>query len=308
MPIRPEGGPPKESDIRNEIRDLAYRALAWFFGERRARNILTVVILVIVAVTGGRPFLDSVEWAGQLVQAAYYRLTPIPKSDSGSFTVAVAQLDNDSDGRIARLVVEDLQEIRWIRVLEIHRRISLRGTDRQTSVLNGKVSASEFLKKSHAQVLVWGVILSDGVRQVPDLFVSSEQPSTKGPSEGRYPLTAVLELPPLFWKQLTSVLDLVVATQSANYLANENRASEDTLQPFIDKVRTLLSETEGDPEWDKSSRADVRRALAMALWAEADRTGQTPHLAEAIEILQGLVKTYDPKREPKPLAAAYLDL
>ncbi len=308
MPIRPEGGRPEESDVTKWIRNLAFRALAWFFGERRARYIFIAVIAIGVAVVWGTSIVDSVEWAGQLVQAAYYRAMPILKAQAGSFTVAVAQLDDDRDGRIERLVVEDLQEIRWIQVLQIHRKISIGGGDRQQSIHDGQVKAAEFLTESRAQVMVWGIILSDGVHQVPNLFLSSAQPATSGPSEGRYPLSDALQLPPLFWKQLASVLDLVVATQSANYLANENRALKDTLQPFIDNVRKLLSETEGDPKWDKTSRADVRRALAMALWAEADRTGQTAPLAEAIETLRGLIKSWDPKSEPRQLGAAYLDL
>ena len=302
------GEPPEVPDSTKSLRDLLLRVLTWFFGERRARNILAVVILIILALTGGKPFLDSVEWADHLVQAAYYRMRPIPTGDAGGFTVAVAQLDDDDDGRIERLVVEDLREIRWIRVMQIHRRIDLSGADWRKDVLDGQATASELLRRSRAQVLVWGGILSDGARQVPHLLLSTAQLTSSGSSEGRYPLNDALQLPPLFWKQLSSVLDLVVATQSANYLANENRASKDTLLPFIENVRTLLSDTEGDPKWDRASRADVQRSLAMALWAEADRTGQTDHLAEAIEILQGLVKTYDLNSESKQLGAAYLDL
>jgi hypothetical protein len=307
MHIR-QGEPPEESGVTKEIRNLAFRALARLFGERRARLVFIVVIMIGVAVAWGKPIVDLVESAGQHFQAFYYRLMPIPTADTGSFTVAVAQLDDDNDGRMERLVIEDLREIRWIRVLPIHQRISLSGADRQKSILDGQVRASELMKKSRAQVLVWGVILSDGVRHVPHLFLSSTLPGTSEPSEGRFPLNDALQLPALFWKQLASVLDLIVATHSANYLAKENRASEDSLQPFIDSVRELLSKTEGEPEWNTESRADVRRALAMALWAEADRTGETTPLTEAIEILQVLVKTYDPKTEPKQLGAAYLDL
>ena len=314
MPVRP-AGPPEESEVTKWIRDLTFRALTKFLGEKRARQIFIGLRLIVFAATALAAcylalvaIADLFESAGQHLLAAYHHSMPIPKADIGTFTVAVAELDDDSDGTIEKLVVEDLQEIRWIRVLQIYRRISIGGADRQQSIREGHAKASELLTESRSQVLVWGFTQSDGARQVPHLFLSPTPPATSGPSEGRYPFTDALELPPLFWKQLASVLDLVVATQSANYLANENQASKDTLQPFIHNVRKLLSETERDPKWDKTSRADVRRALAMALWVEADRTGQTALLAEAIEILRGLVKTWDPKSESKQLGAAYLDL
>src|SRR5271156_3079031 len=139
MDISP-GGPPEESDVAKEIRDFVFRALAWLLGERWARRAFIAVFAIAVAWAWGNSIVALIESTGQHIQAAYYRIRPIPTANTGSFTVAVAQLDDDDDGRVERLVVEDLREIGWIRVLQIHRRIDLGGADWQKSVLQGQSS------------------------------------------------------------------------------------------------------------------------------------------------------------------------
>ncbi len=309
------GRPPNAGEIKTGIRDFAFRLLSRVFGKRRARLIVTAVVVVALLALwlGGVSITisnvaDLFGPVSRAVVAGYYRLMPVPQAELGTFTVAVAWLSDDSDYQMEKLIVDDLQEIGWIQVLEIHRVIRIKGGNRTKQLLEAQARASEYLRKSGAQILVWGAVLSDGTRRVPQLFLSSRPDPLNKPDQGRFPLNDALQLPPLFWKQLGSVLDLLVASQSASYLARREPAQIDDLQPFVDEVRKLLSESKGDPTWDKETTADVQNALAMALWSEADLTGRKAPLAEAIQILESLVKIYDPKNEQQSLGLTFLDL
>src|ERR1019366_1010308 len=113
----------------------------------------------------------------------------------------------------------------------------------------------------------------------------------------RYQLDEVLNLPPIFWEQLASVLDLIVASESVRFLAIEDLHRGDALKPFIIRVKQLLADIEGDPRWDAKTRADVENALGQALWAEADVNDTSAPLAEAVNIFDNVAKTYDPQRD-----------
>ena len=130
-------------------------------------------------------------------------------------------MDNDTDDTIEHLILVDLQEIKWIRVLKIHRTVSLNETDRQ-SIADGHATALELLKQSGAQILVWGRVLGDGNHKVPELFISAVSDPAVGLKHDRYSFDELYHLPRIFWQQLASVLDLVVVNQSVRLLADKN--------------------------------------------------------------------------------------
>ncbi len=304
----PAARPPDGKRIWQRLYDTAYRLLVPFVGERWATIILVSVVfiapalvLVLSRITSVEPDLKSL---GYFMRAEYYRVAPIGRAEAGRFTVVVAQLDNDADDKMEKLILADLQDIRWIRLLQIHRALSLNDTDRQKSILDGHATALKFLKESGAQILVWGTVLDDGNRKIPELFISSAPDPASGLKHGRYQLDEVLNLPPIFWQQLASVLDLVIASESLRFLANQNPHVGDALKPFITKVEQLLADTQEDPRWNGKTRIDVENALAQALWAEADVSNTTGPLAEAVDIFERIVKTCDPQKDWKQLAAA----
>src|ERR1022692_3258152 len=189
--------------------------------------------------------------------------------------VLVAHLGDDTDDT-QHLILVELQEIKWIRVLKIHRTVSLNDTDGQ-SIADGHATALKFLKESGAQILVWGRILDDGNHKVPELFISAVPDSATGLKHGRYPFDELQHLPPVFWQQLASILDLVVVSQSVRLLSDNNPDMAHALPPSLARVKGLLLDTQREPHpWDKRTRVDVQKALAVALWTQADHQHVRP--------------------------------
>jgi hypothetical protein len=258
-------------------------------------------LLAILAAIS--PTMTLLKTVGHFISTEYYQLRPIDRAEVGTFTVGVAEFGEDTDDNIQHLVLVDLQEIKWIRVLEIRRIVSLDETDSK-SIADGHATALKYLKESGAQILVWGRVLGDGNRTVPELFISAAPNSATGLKHGRYPFDELFRLPQIFWQQLASILDLVVVNQGVRLLATRNPDMADALPPFIAKVKQLLVDSKGESVFNKKTRADVENALAVALWAQADVSNTAGPLAEAADILEDIVKSYDPKVDWKQLAAA----
>ena len=60
--------------------------------------------------------------------------------------------------------------------------------------------------------------------------------SATGLKHGRYPFDELQHLPPVFWQQLASILDLVVVSQSVRLLSDKNPDMADALPPYIARV------------------------------------------------------------------------
>ena len=302
--------PPDGKRIRRWLQAIGYNFLVRLVGPKWAPIVVVGVsallsIVLCIAAISSTTTLDIafLKPIGHFIKTEYYNLRPIDRAEVGSFTVGVAQLDNDTDDTIEHLILVDLQEIKWIRVLKIHRTVSLNDTDRQ-SIADGHATALKFLKESGAQILIWGRILGDGSHKVPELFVSAAPEPPAELKRGRYPFDELFNLPHIFWEQFASVLDLVVVNQSVRLLANRSPDMADALPPFIAKVKQLLLDSQGDSTWDKKTRADVQNALAVALWAQADISNTAGPLAEAADIFENLAKSYDPQTDWKQLTAA----
>jgi len=301
---------PDGKQIKRRLYATGYNFLVSLVGPKLAPIVvigvsaLLSIGLYIAAVSSTTTldiaFLKSV---GHFLKAEYYKWGPIERAEAGTFTVGVAQLGDDSDDSIKHLILADLQEIKWIGVLNTHRTVPLNDTGRQ-SIADGHATALKLLKESGAQILVWGRVLGDGSNKVPELFISAAPDPATGLKQGRYPFDELFNLPRIFWQQLASVLDLVVVNQSVRLLDNKNPDMADALPPFIAKVKQLLLDSQGESNWDKKTRADVQNALAVALWAQADVSDTAAPLAEGCDIFEDTVKTYDPQTDWKQLAAA----
>src|ERR1019366_4924330 len=198
---------PDGKQIKRRLYATGYNFLVSLVGPKLAPIVvigvsaLLSIGLYIAAVSSTTTldiaFLKSV---GHFLKAEYYKWGPIERAEAGTFTVGVAQLGDDSDDSIKHLILADLQEIKWIGVLNTHRTVPLNDTGRQ-SIADGHATALKL---------------------------------------GRYPFDELFNLPRIFWQQLASVLDLVVVNQSVRLLDNKNPDMADALPPFIAKVKQLL--------------------------------------------------------------------
>ena len=197
--------PPDGKRIRRWLQAIGYNFLVRLVGPKWAPIIVVGVsallsIVLCIAAISSTTTLDIafLKPIGHFIKTEYYNLRPIDRAEVGSFTVGVAQLDNDTDDTIEHLILVDLQEIKWIRVLKIHRTVSLNDTDRQ-SIADGHATALKFLKESGAQILIWGRILGDGSHKVPELFVSAAPEPPAELKRGRYPFDELFNLPHSPW-------------------------------------------------------------------------------------------------------------
>jgi hypothetical protein len=132
-------------------------------------------------------------------------------------------------------------------------------------------------------VLIWGVVLRQGGKSVPKLYWTPARDVAQAPFAGRYQVTDDLSLSSMFWQDLTNVLGLLVATNDAEFVAQEGRYSADRLEPFIRRVRELVRSSKTE-QWNATTRANVLTTLGNALTIYVDQSGRNEPLQEAIAL------------------------
>jgi tetratricopeptide (TPR) repeat protein len=122
------------------------------------------------------------------------------------------------------------------------------------------------------------------------------------------PAEADFRLPALFWEDLADVLRLLVATRAAAFDDERGRYVADRLQPFIDKVRTLLAGSDGHPGWDADATGRTRVTLATALVWLGEQNGQRKPLEDAVEHFRQALVELPRERVPLLWAATQYNL
>jgi tetratricopeptide (TPR) repeat protein len=225
--------------------------------------------------------LKKLRWPGRL-----------PKAEPNVFTVAVAHLDNDSDGQGERLIVEALGEIKGIQWRQFDRTLPAGGSGQ---VNPGHEIARKYLKDSGAEVLIWGTLLKAGDKFVPKLCLTSSRVAKES---ARYQLTEDLNLPPLFHSDLVNLLRLLVANYAAEFSAQEGQFIAGQLGPFIAKVRQLLAASQAQEGWNADARAELRFIFANASATFGQQSGNNQSLGEAVAAYREALKEYTRERVP----------
>ena len=226
----------------------------------------------------------------------------LPQADPDRFTVALAHLENDDDRRYEDLIFEGLdeqfasQDKNAVQILLFDRTIERGGADLEASVNDAHQQARAYLQESGADVLIWGSVLKDGDENIPKLYWTPSRDVDRVRDWGRYP-TQDLELPAVFWRDLVEILQLLVVTRDAEFHALEGHFVADRLGPFVEKVRTLV--TNRGEGWSEEVRARVHLVLADSLLTLGEQSGTNDALEEAIVSYQ---KTLEHRtRESVPL-------
>ncbi|MGA2412429.1 MAG: hypothetical protein ABSG46_18845, partial [Candidatus Binataceae bacterium] len=207
----------------------------------------------------------------------------MPKADPNVFTVAIVPLENDADGEIENDIVEGLIDIKGIDVVQFHRPPI---SDRPVS--SGSAIARGYLGQSHAQVLIWGAVLTLGETKVPKLYWTTSDDTSGAPESGHYPLAQVqndITLPPSLIAQLDDLLRLLVVTQGTPFYGQEGQFIADKLAPFIKRVDNLLNGSSGQ-QWNAKDVAKIRLILADAQETLGKQNGQAQPLLDAINNYQ----------------------
>jgi len=261
------------------------------FGPTRAFVIFVIVSAVVYfhrEIAEGFSDLNAkiVEWS------------PLPKAPPDIFTVAIARLEDDNaQTHVGPTLVQDLQELggaNGVAVLEFRRTLA---ADSPTDVQAGKIKAREWLKRSGAQALIWGKVLTANGKSVPELYWTVDANANPKKPSDRYVLGEDLRLPPVFQADLADILHLLVTTQSSAFNAEEGNFVADRLLPFIDRVRHLL-ESEAAKTWPAEDVARTNLILGNALTTVGEQKGDDAALSQAINCYNETLKTFSRQRDP----------
>ncbi len=288
--------PPSAPDSEGKPPNLKEQLQQWIYQRFGLFGLLSLALL------GGAVTLwwnwDKVkEVPGVSALVVWWSQQPLPHASATRFSVAIAHLEHDKDHEHEHLIVEALQEqFKEIELLRFDRTISLEGTQPEEQVKVGHHTAQEYLKHSGATALIWGTVLRRDERSLPKLYWTAANDTEPRPGGKRYEPTSELGLPEVFWEDLVKVLSLLMATENAKFRALEGQFISDQLGPFIEKVRTLLKNSVGQPGWNTETHAQACVILADSLTTLGAQTGTAPPLEEAVGVYRSALTEYTRER------------
>ncbi len=251
---------------------------------------------------------DIRTWPGIVELVAWGSRGPVPKAEEGKFTVAVADLINDTEDRQLReAILALLGKYEGVDVLRLGRLIPLEGPTSDRAERAGHATAQAYLRESGATILIWGRVLRLGDQVRPDLFLTVLGGDTRGARQYPIETEGAFRLPTVFWEDLSAVLGLVVANRSARFAEQEGHYIADRLTPHIDRVRVLVA-ADGRPGWDARAIAKARFHLANALVTFGAQSGRNAPLEEAVRTYRAVLKEYVRDRMPLDWAATQNNL
>ena len=232
-----------------------------------------------------RPYVrEAIEWT-----------TPIPHAPPDKFTVAVVHLEGDPAQENERLLLSDLESFRGLAVLPINRTVSLsRGGTEDQDVASANTQAQELLRQSGAQALIWGSVLRHDGKSALELHWTTTEGYDQGTME-RYIPDANLDLPPVFWTDLTQIIGLIIHTRLSLFLQATGTYQAQDLRPFISSTRDVLNSESS--RWSPDGRASVEFALAYGLYVVGLQTGDGTSLRESIRFYSLVEQVWTVERD-----------
>ena len=263
---------------------------------RKRFGLVGLVVLTCVGIWWQWDHISALPGVQPLVARVIEKA--LPKAVPGKFNIALAHLDGDDKHEMEQLIRESLAEFPNVATLSFDRLITFKQGSTVEDERDGHERARRLLKATNADVLIWGVVLKQGDKSVPKLYWTPARDVAQAPFAGRYQVTDDLSLSSMFWQDLTNVLGLLVATNDAEFVAQEGQYSADRLEPFIRRVRELVRSSKTE-QWNATTRANVLTTLGNALTTYGDQSGRNEPLQEAIA-LHGEALTLRP-RDTAPL-------
>jgi len=112
---------------------------------------------------------------------------------------------------------EALTAVTGVDILVFDRTVFTRNANLATAIKNGHESARHLLTLSGADVLVWGTVLNIGGKSIPKLYWTFSREENVAIKAKRYRLTDDIDLPPLFWTDITDVLRLWAISHASDF-------------------------------------------------------------------------------------------
>ncbi len=294
------------------------KPIDWFsswkasFERVRQRFGLPVAILLILSVAGGLVWWNwddiakrpGVDWV-----IAHFSQHAVPIAEAGHVTIAVTHLENDKDREQEKLLVDGLRNFEGVETLALDRVVEWPSSGAEQA--KKKIAEEEvhgLLKKTGADVLVWGSVVSLGSKSFMRLYwTPSRDVSGAKTSEKYLPQTETLALPELFWSDLKQILGLLTQTRLAEITFGQpGHYVADKLTPLITQVRALVESKEG--VWEQETLTGVRFSLAVALTVYGEQSGKNEQLAEGIGFYRKVLDEWTRERVPLQWAATQNNL
>lgn len=203
---------------------------------------------------------------------------PLPKANAAKFTIAVARLENDPNGEMRNLILDELRTFRGVTILGPAQAIATGGADLEQSERRGHQQARALLANMQADVLVWGAAIRLGGESRPRLYWTPASDLALSKTTERYEVKE-FALPELFWTDLKNVLGLLVTSREMELSALVGHYTADRLQPFITRVRSLA---QAQPAGAGETRGRLYVSLADALTSYGLQSGQSKPIEEAL--------------------------
>jgi hypothetical protein len=272
------------------VRDLAKR-VGW-----------PLTALIVLAATGGFTWWNwddiakrpGVEW---ILQFAGQR--PLPKATAGRLTIAVTHLARDNkDRQHEGILLDELEhfEVEGVKILPVDRTVD----PEEPAKKNAEDKAQDLLKKTGADVLIWGSVVSLSGKSASAMRLNwtraPDVPGAKASEKYQLP-TETIALPAEFWSDLKQILGLLTQSRIAELTFGQpGTYVAAKLEPLIRQVRALVEKKEGI--WDPETLAGVRFGLATALAQYGEQSGTNEPLAESIALYRKDLEEYTRARVP----------
>jgi hypothetical protein len=174
-----------------------------------------LAVLIVLASAGGLlwwKWKDIKERPGIEPLTKWFKRNRIPRAPTDRLTIAVAQLVNDKDREHETLLADELGAFEGVETRRIGRAVGSEGRDKEKA----EEKAQSLLKKTGADVLIWGSVISRGDKSAMRLYWTAARDVSGAKPSGKYLPTETLALPEEFWGDLKEILGLLTQSRLAD--------------------------------------------------------------------------------------------
>ena len=223
----------------------------------------------------------------------------LPKATANTFSIGVADLEEDPAGEMKRLIVETLKEFPGIHVMPVPRLIVSDGNGQIHGIKGGHENARILLEQTRANALIWGTVLRHDARTIPKLYWTVKQARVGENTGKRYsPTTQDLILPQMFWEDLAEILSLVVVEGYAEFSKLEGHYYADKLAPFIERVKAGIARGIQQESLTGEALARALFVLANSSYEYGLQAGDNATLIEAVTAYRAALEEWTRERVP----------
>jgi hypothetical protein len=179
----PPGMLPEPLEQASGLLNAVRQVYAWGRKHGLIAGVAAVCRLLAVLIWWGWPELKERPGIEPLAEWLKEIMTPLPACAGQNFCVTVANLQKDTDDRFGGAIVDAVENLQslaspqegekthaGIDVVRVPRTISTAGNNTLLAQTNALAKAQRYLAKSHADLIIWGVVVPQGDKNAPRIF------------------------------------------------------------------------------------------------------------------------------------------